>query len=295
VRTGTSLSWATLLIVFSIPGAAAEDPTGPPVSDEPAPGVGSPPDGASADASDVDPGAHSVNNTTQVTPAPTGTPGAHDPQALAAPSPTAGSPAAHVHGALLPAPDRVGPPLVCHMLADDWQLPKRENGSRYLLCTEDPEAAGDAGRRARDASSADVSPVLTSPASPLGPGGAAAAAFVGLGAACVILLLVANRRGPAAPSLAGPPDGTDLEGLAQRVAARPLDAAAAFQFSLELFRRGRDADALRHLDRAVRLRPDLLVTLLERPECGAIRTLPDVKRMLRRILRDRERAWTSYA
>lgn len=89
-------------------------------------------------------------------------------------------------------------------------------------------------------------------------------------------------------------DPLSLEALVKRVDENPMEGASSFQLAMALFERGDDEDAIRYLDRAVRLDPLVLLPLLKEPAYEATRQRPDVRRLLRGVQRERERALVGY-
>ncbi len=102
------------------------------------------------------------------------------------------------------------------------------------------------------------------------------------------------RPTPATIGIAPPPPS--LADLVQRVRERPNDGPAQFALGVEFFEAGHREKSLRHLERAFRLAPEVVLHLLNDPRYGAVRSDDDVRRILKRFHRDlQRRIFAGYA
>ena len=117
--------------------------------------------------------------------------------------------------------------------------------------------------------------------------------LVGLGAGLGLGL----RRRVGGPRTSLPPVAPrdpDLHQAAERLLENPLDATAHFRIGVETLPKGTPG-AVEHLEYAFRLEPALILNLLSDPGLAPVREREDVRRLLARIHRERQRTWTGYA
>lgn len=99
---------------------------------------------------------------------------------------------------------------------------------------------------------------------------------------------------PPAPSGDVPERTADK--LMREVRERPLDGEAHFLLGIQLLRQDDPKRALPHLARSFRLRPDLIVRLLEDESLRLVRDDPRVRVLLRAVQREnQQRVWSGYA
>lgn len=87
---------------------------------------------------------------------------------------------------------------------------------------------------------------------------------------------------------------TQFEALIDRTLQNPEDANAHLELAVQLFDRGQAEIALRTFERAIHLRPEVIVAFLDEPRFAPHRDRDDVRAVLRNVWRDRERRFAGY-